>query len=304
MVALADGSDMGGSLRNPASFNNVVGLRPGFGRVPVWPTWNMFETVSVVGPLARDVTDLALLLSVMAGPDERVPTAAQVPGATFAPPLAAADLTGLRAALSIDLGGAFAVDTDVATVISAQGDVLTSAGAVVEADHPDLDVAEDTFRTLRAWLFHHTLGDLNARHPDVMKASLVANIEAGAPLTGADVARGHAQRTELAERMRRFFTSYDVLALPVSQVPPFPADQEYPTEINGQTQATYLDWMRSAFLITATGCPAVSVPAGFTPTGLPVGIQLVGPAGSERRLLEIAHAVETLTRAGRRRPPL
>jgi amidase len=304
MVALADGSDMGGSLRNPASFNNVVGLRPGFGRVPVWPTWNMFETVSVVGPLARDVTDLALLLSVMAGPDERVPTAAQVPGATFAPPLAAADLTGLRVALSIDLGGAFAVDTDVATVISAHGDVLTSAGAVVEADHPDLDVAEDTFRTLRAWLFHHTLGDLNARHPGVMKASLVANIEAGSPLTGADVARGHAQRTELAERMRLFFTSYDVLALPVSQVPPFPADQEYPTEINGQTQATYLDWMRSAFLITATGCPAVSVPAGFTPTGLPVGIQLVGPAGSERRLLEIAHAVETLTGAGRRRPPL
>ena len=304
MVALADGSDMGGSLRNPASFNNVVGLRPGFGRVPVWPTWNMFETVSVVGPLARDVGDLALLLSVMAGPDDRVPTASQTPGATFAPPLADIEMTGLRVALSVDLGGAFAVDSDVATVIAGQGDVLANAGAVVEADQPDLDVAEDTFRTLRAWLFHHTLGDLNARHPGVMKASLVANIEAGAPLTGADVARGHAQRTALAERMRQFFTRYDVLALPVSQVPPFPADQEFPTEINGQTQDTYVDWMRSAFLITATGCPAISVPAGFTRAGLPVGVQLVGPAGSERRLLEIAHAVEGLTGAGRRRPPI
>ena len=304
MVALADGSDMGGSLRNPASFNNVVGLRPGFGRVPVWPTWNMFETINVVGPLARDVGDLALLLSVLAGPDDRVPTASHLPGTTFAPPLPDTGVNGLRVALSIDLGDAFAVDTDVVTVIAAMGDALSNAGATVQADHPNLDGAEDAFRTLRAWLFHSTLGDLNARHPGVMKASLIANIEAGAPLTGADVARGHAQRTELAERMRRFFTRHDVLALPVSQVPPFPADQEFPTEINGEIQATYLDWMRSAFLITVTGCPAISVPAGFTSSGLPVGLQLVGPAGSERRLLEIAHAVEMLTGAGQRRPLL
>jgi amidase len=213
-------------------------------------------------------------------------------------------VNGLRVALSIDLGDAFTVDTDVVTVIAAMGDALSDAGATVQADHPNLDGAEDAFRTLRAWLFHSTLGDLNARHPGVMKASLVANIEAGAPLTGADVARGHAQRTELAERMRRFFTRHDVLALPVSQVPPFPADQEFPTEINGEIQATYLDWMRSAFLITVTGCPAISVPAGFTSSGLPVGLQLVGPADSERRLLEIAHAVEMLTGAGQRRPSL
>jgi amidase len=304
MVALADGSDMGGSLRNPASFNNVVGLRPGFGRVPIWPTWNVFETVSVAGPLARGVEDLALLLSVIAGPDDRVPTASEVPGAAFAPPLTAASMPGLRVALSADLGGAFEVDVDVAAVIAAQADVLADAGAHVELAHPDLDVAEDTFRTLRAWLFHHALGDLNARHPGVMKTSLVANIEAGAPLTGADVARAYAQRTELAERMRRFFSRYDVLALPVSQVPPFPADQEYPAAINGRVQSTYLDWMRSAYLITATGCPAVSVPAGFTAAGLPVGLQLVGPAGSERRLLEVALSYERLSGAGRRRPPL
>jgi amidase len=132
----------------------------------------------------------------------------------------------------------------------------------------------------------------------------VANIEAGAPLTGADVARGYAQRTELGERMRRFFTRFDVLALPVSQVPPFPAEEEFPTDINGQVQATYLDWMRSAYLITATGCPAISVPAGFTGAGLPVGLQLVGPAGSELKLLQIGHAYEMRTRHGQRRPPL
>jgi amidase len=304
MVALADGSDMGGSLRNPASFNNVVGLRPGFGRVPVWPTWNVFETISVAGPLARDVEDLALLLSVIAGPDDRVPTASQVPGSRFAPPLEGRSLDGVRMALSVDLGGAFEVDASVATVIAAQGGVLAEAGAVVEEAHPDLDVAEDTFRTLRAWSFHFTLGALNAANPGVMKPSLVANIEAGAPLTGADVARGYAQRTELAERMRCFFTRFDVLALPVSQVPPFPADQEFPTDINGRVQVTYLDWMRSAFLITATGCPAISVPAGFTDSGLPIGLQLVGPAGSERRLLQIAHAYEQRTRVGERRPPL
>jgi amidase len=303
MVALADGSDMGGSLRNPASFNNVVGLRPGFGRVPIWPYWNVFETVNVFGPLARDVEDLALLLSVMAGPDDRVVTSSQVPGATFAPPLQGS-LHGLRVALSTDLGGAFEVDAAVAAIISAQGGVLADAGALVTDAHPDLDLAEDTFKTLRAWLFHHTLGDLNAANPGVMKPSLVANIEAGAPLTGADVARGHAQRTVLGERMRVFFQSHDVLAMPVSQVPPFPADQEYPSDINGREQATYLDWMRSAFLITATGCPAISVPAGFTDSGLPVGLQLVGPAGSERRLLEIAHAFEQHTRVGERRPAL
>jgi amidase len=304
MVALADGSDMGGSLRNPASFNNVVGLRPGFGRVPTWPSWNIFEPLSVAGPLARDVEDLALLLSVMAGPDDRVPTAAQLPGSSFAPPLAPAPLAGLRVALSVDLGGAFEVDAEVAAVVAAQGGVLGDAGADVQQAHPDLAGAEDAFRTLRAWHFSATLGELNAAHPAVMKPSLVANIEAGAPLTGADIAWSYARRTELGERMRRFFTRFDVLALPVSQVPPFPADQEFPTSINGRVQHTYLDWMRSAYVITATGCPAISVPAGFTRAGLPIGLQLVGPAGSERRLLEIARAYETLTSVGLQRPTL
>jgi amidase len=291
MVPLADGSDMGGSLRNPASFCGVVGLRPSLGRVPGWPTDNLWETTATGGPLARNVDDLALLLSVISGPDPRVPTALADPGDTFGPPLLGS-LDGLRVALSRDLGGLLEVDAEVARVVDDAGAVLAGSGARVEAAHPDLAEADDTFRTLRAWLFQSGFGELLRAHPDSFKASLADNITAGESLTGADVARAYAGRTALSERMREFFTSYDVLVLPTSQVPPFPVDQEYPTEINGRPMATYLDWMRSAYVITVTGCPAISVPAGETRDGLPVGVQLVAPFGADRRLLEIAAAFE------------
>ena len=294
MVPLADGSDMGGSLRNPASFCGVVGLRPSLGRVPEWPLYNQWETTSVGGPMARNVGDLALLLSVMAGPDPRAPQALRDPGSAFAPPLAGS-LAGLRVALSTDLGGAFEVDDEVAGVVSASAAVFSGAGASVSAAHPDLAEADDTFRTLRAWHLQAKLGARLAAHPDSFKRSLADNIRLGETLSGADVARAYTQRTALSERMRLFFTSYDVLVLPVSQVPPFPADQEYPSAINGRPMETYLDWMRAAYLITVTGCPAISVPAGHTRDGLPVGIQIVAPHGADRRLLEIAAAFEAAT---------
>ncbi|MBO0846358.1 MAG: amidase [Nocardioides sp.] len=291
MVPVADGSDMGGSLRNPASFCGVVGMRPSLGRVPTWPTDNLWETTSTGGPLARNVDDLALLLSVIAGPDPRVPTALGEPGSAFAPPLAG-DLAGLRVALSVDLGGLLEVDAAVRRVVEDAGARFASAGAAVEQACPDLREGDDTFRTLRAWHFQASFGDLLAAHPDAFKSSLADNIRAGGSLTGGDVARGFAERTVLAERMRRFFTSYDVLVLPTSQVPPFPADQEYPHDINGRPMETYLDWMRSSYLITVTGCPAISVPAGETADGLPVGVQVVAPFGADRRLLDVAAAFE------------
>lgn len=303
MVPLADGSDMGGSLRNPASFCNVVGMRPSLGRVPQWPVFNAWEATSVQGPMARNVADLALLLSVIAGPTARVPLARETAGAEFARPLRG-DLRGIRIALSVDLGGAFEVDSDVTSVLNAQREVFRDAGAVVANAEPDLNEAEATFRTLRAWQFQATFGELLAAHPDEFKPSLAENIRAGESLTGADVARAYEQRTILGERMRAFFEHYDVLVLPVSQVPPFSADQEYPDEINGHTQATYLDWMRSAYFITVTGCPAISMPAGFTSEGWPIGIQIVAAPNEERRLLEIAHAYEQRTHIGDRRPPL
>jgi amidase len=282
---------MGGSLRNPASFCGVVGLRPSLGRVPSWPTTNLWETTGTSGPLARTVDDLALLLSVIAGPDPRVPTALADPGASYAPPLTG-DLTGLRVALSPDLGGLLTLDPAVRRVVIEAGSTLSLAGAHVEDAHPDLGEADECFRTLRAWLFQAGFGDLLAAHPDGLKASLAANIRAGESLTGADVARAYEQRTALTERMRAFFERYDVLVLPTSQVPPFPAEQEYPTEIDGRPMTTYLDWMRSCYVITVTGCPAVSVPAGETSDGLPIGVQLVAPFGADRRLLEIAAAFE------------
>ncbi|HET8959122.1 amidase, partial [Nocardioides sp.] len=291
MVPLADGSDMGGSLRNPASFCGVVGLRPSLGRVPSWPTDNLWETTSVSGPMARNVGDLALLLSVIAGPDSRVPTALGDPGSTFATPVHR-PLSGLRAAWTPDLGGALEVDAEVSPVIENAGRAFARAGARVFAAHPDLRLADDTFRTLRAWSFWARFGSLLAQRPEAFKTSLADNIRAGRSLTGEDVARAYAQRTALSGTMREFFQSYDVLLLPVSPVPAFPADQEYPTSINGRPMDNYLDWMRSAYLITATGCPAISVPAGTTPSGLPVGLQIVAPHGADRFLLEVAAAFE------------
>src|SRR4051812_36853560 len=287
MVPLADGSDMGGSLRNPASFCGVVGLRPSLGRVPEWPQSNQWETTSVGGPMARNVGDLALLLSVLAGPDPHAPLALGDSGSSFAPPLSGS-LSGLRVALSVDLGGAFEVDDEVAAIVSSSASVFGS----VDSAHPDLSEADDTFRTLRAWHFQARFGALLAEHPDAFKQSLADNIRLGEALTGADVARAYAQRTTLSERMREFFSSYDVLVLPVSQVPPFPADQEFPTSINGQPMETYLDWMRAAYFITVTGCPAISVPFGHTASGLPVGIQIVAAHGRDRFLLEVAAAFE------------
>ncbi len=296
MVPLAEGSDMGGSLRNPASFCGVVGMRPSLGRVPEWPLYNQWESTSVGGPMARNVGDLALLLSVIAGPDPRAPHALGEPGSTFAPPLAPASLAGLRVACSVDLGGALVVDHGVADVVRASAARLSDAGATVSEAAPDLSLADDTFRTLRAWHFQAKFATLLDEHPTSFKPSLEANIRAGESLTGADVARAYAHRTALSETMRLFFGDHDVLLLPTSQVPPFPVEQEFPDTINGQPMPDYLAWMRSAWAITVTGCPAISVPAGTTADGLPIGIQLVARHGADRRLLEVAAAVEALLR--------
>lgn len=294
MVPLADGSDMGGSLRNPASFCGVVGMRPSLGRVPEWPLYNQWESTSVGGPMARNVGDLALLLSVIAGPDPRAPQALGDPGDTFAPPLAPASLAGVRVACSVDLGGALVVDHEVADVVRAGAARLSDAGAAVIDAAPDLSLADDTFRTLRAWHFQAKFATLLAEYPTSFKPSLEANIRAGESLTGADVARAYTQRTSLSETMRLFFGEHDVLVMPTSQVPPFPVEQEFPETINGQQMPDYLAWMRSAWFITVTGCPAISVPAGTTAGGLPIGIQLVARHGADRQLLEVAAAVEAL----------
>ena len=264
------------------------------GASPTWPDLAAWSTLSVQGPMARTVSDVALMLSAIAGPDDRSPIAISEPGSVFQGSLET-DLAGLRVAFSMDLGGELVVDPQVRAVLEPAAQVLTDIGGVVEEAAPELTGADEVFRTLRAWQFELAFGELRDAHPDRIKPSLRDNIDAGRALTGADVGRAERLHTELYHRVREFFGRFDVLALPVSQVPPFDIDLEFPTEIGGVTMPSYLDWMRSAYWISATGCPAISVPAGFTPQGLPVGLQLVAPHRGERRLLEIALAFERAT---------
>ncbi|MDQ3733507.1 MAG: amidase [Actinomycetota bacterium] len=300
---LADGSDMGGSLRNPAAWNNVVGLRPSPGRVPTYPTQVGWATMGVQGPMARTVADTAFLLSVIAGPDQRSPISLETPGAAFAVDLGR-NLTGLRLAWSPDLGGQFPVEPEIVDVLTGALTAFEDAGARVESATPNMSGADAVFRTLRAWQFELTHANLVLRQPDLVKASLADNIAQGRALSGADLGRAEVLHTALFHRIREFFQSYDALLMPVTQVSPFPIEQEYPTEIEGVPQPDYLDWMKSAYLISATGSPALSVPGGFSASGLPVGLQIVGPHRADLLVLQLGHAFEQATGYGRRRPPL
>ena len=303
LIPLAEGTDMGGSLRNPAGFCNVVGLRSTPGRVPVWPTPMGWSQLSVDGPMGRTVADVALQLSVLAGPDPRVPISLTDDPAGFAAPLPTS-LAGLRVAWAPDLGGRVTVDPAITSVLADAVAVFEGLGATVEAACPDLTDADDVFGTLRAWIFDANFTELARRHPDQINESIRWNAEMGAKLTGADLARAEVAHTALYGRMVEFFDRYDVLLAPTTQVLPFPVELPYPTEIGGVPQENYLEWMRSCTLISATGCPALSVPGGFTTDGLPVGLQVIGAPRADRRVLEVGHAFEQATRFGERRPVL
>jgi len=303
MVPIADGSDMGGSLRNPAAFCNVVGLRPSPGRVPSYPVPMAWSTLSVQGPIARSVGDVALALSALAGSDPRSPIAIAEPASVFAGSLDR-DMRGLRVAWSPDLGGALPVEHAVLDALKAVPAVFDHLGAVVEEACPDLHSAEEVFRTLRAWHFAQAYGPLAERSPEQLNANITWNVEQGRRLSGADLARAEVLHTALFHRVRAFFERFDVLILPVTQVLPFDAAIDHPTEIAGVTQETYLDWMRSCYWISATGSPALSVPAAFTPDGLPVGLQIVGRHRGDLDVLQLGNAFEQATGVGRRRPPV
>ncbi|WP_372440471.1 amidase [Prauserella cavernicola] len=301
MVTLADGSDVGGSLRNPASFCNVVGLRPTPGRVPSWPVAAPWSHLGVQGPMARTVADTALLLSVLAGPDPRSPISLETPGGDFTPPLEG-DLRGLRVAWAPDLGGAVPVDAEVRDALRPVPSLFEGLGAEVTEACLDLSGADDVFRTRRAWQLELTHGALLDEHRDRLKPDAVWNIERGRELTGPDLARAERLQSALHQRVLAFFERFDVLLAPVCQVVPFPAELDYPHTVDGVDMETYLDWMASCYLVTAMGCPALSVPAAFTPAGLPVGLQIVGPPRADARVLAVGHAFESAARAGERRP--
>lgn len=303
MLPIADGSDMGGSLRNPASFCNVVGFRPSPGRVPAWPQGMGWFTLSVDGPMARSVGDVALLLSALAGPDDRSPISIDEAGARFAQPFDR-NFKHTRIAWLGDMGGV-PFDPRVRAVVDARRSVFESLGCIVDDAEPDnLSDADAIFKTLRAWSFELGHSDNLANHRDKLKDTIIWNAEQGKTLTGADISRAEQKRSELYHRARVFMQRYEFMVLPTVQVPPFDVTQPYPTEINGIPMATYIDWMRSCYYMTVLGHPAISVPAGFTPEGLPVGVQIVGRHRDDWGVLQLAHAFEQATHYAERRPAL
>jgi len=250
--------------------------------------------------MARTVEDAALLLSAMAGPDRRSPIALGDPGSRFREPLDR-DFKGVRIAWSRDLGG-LPVDPRVTRAIEEQRRVFESLGCIVEDGEPDLADADEIFKVLRAWRMELAFGQLLPARRAEMKDTVVWNIEEGKKLTGPQVGRAELKRTELYHRVRRFMERHEFLVLPVSQVPPFDVRQRYVEEICGTRMETYIDWMKSCYYITVTGLPAISVPCGFTPEGLPVGVQIAGRHLDDFGVLQLAHAFERETGFWRRRP--
>lgn len=302
LLPLASGSDLGGSLRNPANFNNIVALRPTVGLVPSAPMALPFLGFSVKGPMARSVADVAFLLSAMAGIDARDPAVYPSDPGVFAKSLDR-DFKGARVAWSPDLGG-LPLDPRVRSVLAAQRKTFIELGCIVEDACPDLSGADDVFLTLRAWHYWHTLGPLLEKHRHEMKPEAVWQIESGNKLNGSDVANAMARHGELMQRMRVFQEKYEFLLCAVNQVPPFDATVHWPHEIDGVEMENYLSWMKSAYWISATFCPAISVPAGFTPEALPVGIQIVGRYRDDLGVLQLAHTFEQATEFGKRRPEI
>jgi len=300
MLPLADGSDMGGSLRNPGNFCNIAGFRTSPGRVPVWPRLVGWFPIPVQGPMARTVQDVALMLSTIAGPDPRGPMAIAEPGSVFAQPLDR-NFKGVKIAWSKDLGE-LPVDPRVTQVLEDQRHVFDDLGCILEEGQPDFRDADEVFKVWRAWSFELQYGDLMQKQRDLMKDTVIWNIEEGRKLTGPQIGRAEIKRTELYHRVRKFMETYDFLICPVNQVPPFDINQPYIEEIDGVKMETYIDWMKSCYYITVTGLPAISVPCGFTPEGLPVGMQIVGRHNDDFGVLQLANAFEKATEFRKRRP--
>ena len=302
MLPIADGTDLGGSLRNPASFCNVSGLRPSSGRVPSWPGTSAWFSLGVAGPMARTVQDLALMMRAIAGPDARAPLSLAESAEVFGRPLDR-DFRGVRVAWSRNFGG-LPMEPAVSRILEGQRGVFAALGCVVEDAEPDLRDADEIFRVLRAWYFELTYGALLKTHRAQMKDTVIWNIEEGARLTGPQIGAAEVKRTQLFHRVREFMEKYDFLVGPVTQVLPFDVGQPYVTEINGVRLDTYFDWMRSCCLISATGLPAASVPCGFDAQGLPAGLQVIGRNRDDFGVLQLAHAFEGATGFWKTRPPV
>jgi amidase len=302
MVPVASGSDTGGSLRNPAAFCNVVGFRPSIGRVPNPKAGMGWSTLSTNGCLGRSVADLSLALSTIAGPDPNTPLSINEPGELFARPLDRS-FKRARVAWFKDLGGV-PFDPRVRAVVDAHRATFESLGCIVEQAEPDFSSAEISFRTLRSWTSAANYGTMLQQHPDAFKDTLKGEIQTGLKLTGQDIAHAEIAHTQMWRRFQAFLEKYEYFILPTTQLPPFDVTTPYPTEIAGVHFDDYIDWMKSCWYVSATGNPAASVPAGFTPEGLPVGLQIVGRDKQDFSVLQLAYAFEQATGFGKKRPAI
>lgn len=291
MLPFADGSDLGGSIRNPASFTNLVGLRPTAGRVASARPGNAWDPGSVLGALTRDVGDTALFLSVVSGPERRAPLAIDEDPSLFLS-LAPRSFAGAKIAYSADLGG-LPLDPEVRLATAGAARLAAELGAeVVEVDI-DFSEADFVFETFRSLEFFDGHGEDARLHPDLVKKTVRDDVSWALGIDGAQVTRAAGAKTRLFRRMQTLFEQYDMLIAPTVQVLPFPVEWEYPTEVDGVAMERYYTWQRSCSRITATAMPSLSMPMAFSESGLPIGVQFVGPYRADRMLLEYAMTWET-----------
>jgi amidase len=292
MAWLAHGSDMGGSCRNPASFCGVVGLRPSIGRVAHTPAGSIDRNIGVHGPMARNVEDLALLLDAMSGEYADDPLSLPAPPTSFLS-AARSSKRPKRVAYSPDLG-ITPVDPEVKAVTRKAAERFAEAGAIVEEAHPDLREAHECFHVLRAFDFAITKAQLLRTRRDLLKPEVIWNIEEGLKLTIEQLERAEAQRVAMTARAVEFFKTYDLLLCPATIVPPFPIENRYVSECDGKKFDNYVEWLGIVYAITLACCPALSLPCGFTRSGLPIGLQMVTKPRGEAGLLAGAKVLEDI----------
>ena len=292
MAWLAHGSDMGGSLRNPASFCGIVGLRPSIGRVAHTPHFKIDRNLGVQGPMARNVEDLALLLDAMSGEESADPLSL--------PKLPNSFLSAVRSgskpkriAYSPDLG-ITPVDPEVAAITRKAAQRFSELGVIVEEAHPDLREAHECFHVLRAFDFAISKAELLRSKRELLKPEVIWNIEEGLKLTVEQLARAEAQRIAMTQRTLDFFKTYDLLLAPATIVAPFPVENRYVAECAGKKFDNYVEWLGIVYAITLVCCPALSLPCGFTASGLPVGLQMVAASRGEAQLLAGAKLLEDI----------
>lgn len=301
--SLATGSDLGGSLRIPASFCGVVGFRTSPGLIPVYPRLLGWDTLTVEGPMARTVKDTALMLSVMAGRDDLSPISLPLEGGAFLEAVENPEIKGLKIAWSPDLQ-IIPVDKEVKSVTEAAVQRFAEWGCVITSDQPDYAGLREVIQVTRAWRMAALYGDALKKWGEVMNPNLVANIEQGLKLTAEEIGKAEKNRTMIYQRVHRFFEKYDLLITPTVAIPPFPVEIPYPKEINGQPMVSYIDWFLLTYAISITGHPAISIPCGFTAAGFPVGMQIVGPRLAEATVLKAAAAFEAIAPWHDQRPPV